>query len=275
MLREYGAGVSSHSVRFQFDQRVTARIILARTLWIRGYPQQALDEARETIDYAMALDHNLSLTNVLAEAACPIALWAGQTDLARGYIARLTEHTKANSLDVWHTYASCFAGALALAEGQPLQAGTLLDEGMASLQRSGFILFQTEFLSVKARAYLEQGDATTALECLDSAIDQCGRTGERWFLPELHRIKGECLLALAPFDEGGPARSEFLTSLQIAAEDGALAWELRAAISLARLDVSQGHASDARGALPATYNRFSEGFATADLSQARALLESI
>lgn len=275
MLRQYGDGESSHSVRFQFDQRVTARIILARTLWIQGYPQKALDEVGETIDYAMALDHNLSLTNVLAEGACPIALWTGEIDLARGYIALLSEHTKANSLDVWHTYSSCFAGALALAEGQSHQAGVLLGAGMASLQRSGFILFQSEFLSVKARAYLQQGEVTAALEYLDSAIDQCRRTGEHWFLAELHRIKGECLLALAPLDEEGLATSQFQTSLQVAADDGALAWELRSKISLARLGVTRGDAGEARRALLTTYDRFTEGFATADLRQARALLEAI
>jgi predicted ATPase/DNA-binding winged helix-turn-helix (wHTH) protein len=275
MLREYGDGVGSHAVRFQFDQRVTARIVLARSLWIQGYPQQALDEVRETIAYAIALDHNLSLTNVLAEAACPIALWSGEIDLARGYIALLAEHTKANSLDVWHTYASCFAGALALAEGQPGHAGALLEAGMASLKRSGFILFQSEFLSVKTRAYLQQGEVATALEYVDGAIDQCGRTGERWFLAELHRIKGECLLALAPLDEEGLAASEFRVSLQIAADDGALGWELRAATSLARLRVSQGNAAGARLTLLTIHDRFTEGFATADLSEARALLELI
>jgi predicted ATPase len=172
-------------------------------------------------------------------------------------------------------YASCFAGALALAEGQPRQAETLLDEGMASLRRSGFILFQTEFLSIQARAYLHQGDAAPALECLDSAIEQCGRSGERWFLAELHRIRGECLLALAPLDEQGLAALEFRTSLQIAIEDGALAWELRAAVSLARLSAARGDAAGARLALLATYNHFTEGFATADLDEARTLLGSI
>ena len=100
----------SHAVRFQFDQRVTARVALARVLWLQGFTHRALEEVRHTVAYATAIDHQLSLANFLAEAACTIALLAGEIELADRYIAMLQEQTRAQSLDVWSTYAKCFGG---------------------------------------------------------------------------------------------------------------------------------------------------------------------
>jgi predicted ATPase len=272
MLAAYNVPPSPHAVRFQFDQRVTARIILARVLWLQGFADQALVEVRATVDYAKGLDHNLSLSNVLAEAACSIALWSGKSDVARAYIDRLADHTKANSLSVWHTYAQCFSGVLALSAGRPDECLRLLDDGMANLHASGFILFLTEFLGARALAHLRLGEISAAMQAVSTAILQCSRTGERWCLAELHRIKGEIHVDADPVDEAGLAMVEFARSLEIARQDQALAWELRTATSLARLWKVQGKTEPARQLLSSTHARFSEGFETRDLKQASALL---
>jgi predicted ATPase len=275
MLAAYVAPPSPHAVRFQFDQRVTARIILARVLWLRGCANQALAEVQATVAYARGLDHNLSLSNVLAEAACSIALWSGKNDLAREYIDRLAECTKANSLSVWHTYAQCFSGILALSADRPDECLRLLDDGMANLQASGFILFRTEFLGASALAHLERADMSAAMEAVSTAISQCSQSGERWCLAELHRIRGEIYIGADPIDGNGLAMVEFKRSFEIAQEDGALAWELRTAIAVARLWSVQGKTEAARQLLSLTYGRFSEGFETRDLKQASELLQKL
>jgi predicted ATPase/DNA-binding winged helix-turn-helix (wHTH) protein len=273
MLEAYVAPPSPHAVRFQFDQRVTAKIILARALWLQGFADQALAEVRATIDYAVGLEHNLSLSNVLAEAACSIAIWTGKSELARAYINLLSERTRANSLDVWHTYAQCFSGVLALSDDRPDECLRLLDAGLPNLQASGFILFQTELLGARSLAHMKLGNTMAALDAVDSAISQCSRTGERWYLAELHRIKGEVLVETHPMDDDGLAMVEFARSLEVAREDQTLAWELRTTTSVSRLWSAQGKVEAARQLLSPIYDRFSEGFETGDLEQAKQLLQ--
>jgi hypothetical protein len=263
MLEAYVDPPASHSVRFQFDQRVTARIILARTLWLQGLPDRALAEVRDTVDYAIGVGHNLSLSNVLAEAACSVAIWSGNEELAERYIDLLAEHTKADSLDVWHTYAACFSGILSLARHRPAEGLRMLEAGIISLRTSGFVLFQTEFLGAKAQALSQLGQRPLALQTVSAA------------LAELHRIKGEILLGDDPIDGSGAAMAELDLAVQAAAHDGALAWQLRSAVSIARLLRDQGHADTARLRLSSVYANFTEGFRTRDLKDASELLQSL
>jgi predicted ATPase len=275
VLEAYVDPPASHAVRFQFDQRVTARIILARTFWLQGFADQALTEVRDTVDYANGIGHNLSLSNVLAEAACSVALWSGDDELAERYIDLLAEHTKADSLDVWHTYATCFSGMLSLARHRPARGLEMLDTGIESLRLSGFVLFQTEFLGAKAQALLRLGEGASALRSVNDALQRCESTGERWCLAELHRVKGEILAGGDPLDDSGSAMAEFDRSMKIAAHDGTLAWQLRSAVSIARLLRDQDRADSAKLILSSTYDRFTEGFQTRDLREADVLLRSL
>jgi len=146
----------SHAVRFQFDQRVTARVALARVLWLQGLTSRALDEVRDTVAYALAIDHKLSLANVLAEAACPIALMAGELDMADRYIVLLQQETKAQSLDVWSTYADCFRGESLIARGQMAQGVAAIAIGPQSTSARRIFVVRIGF-SGGARARLSQG----------------------------------------------------------------------------------------------------------------------
>jgi predicted ATPase len=101
-----------------------------------------------------------------------------------------------------------------------------------------------------------------------------GEDGHGWYAPELLRIKGEVLLRQAT-DQSLAAEDCFSQAAQMAREQGALFWELRVALSVARLRVSQGRAHEARAALASVYDRFTEGFATADMQAARTLLEEL
>jgi predicted ATPase len=116
------------------------------------------------------------------------------------------------------------------------------------------------------------GQVTEAHIAIDEALERCDRTGERWCLPELLRIKGE-VLRLDRADE--KAEGYFQQALDRARRQGALSWELRAAISLAKLWHQNGKTAEAHDQLAAVYDRFTEGFDTADLKTARALMSEL
>lgn len=236
MLQEYSSlRGGQHSIRFQFDQRVTTRIILARAMWVLGEETEALQEVRETVDYAVDIGHTLSLSNVLAEAACPIALLSGHDDLAAHYISQLKEHTKALSLDVWHCYADCFEAELMLREGRAEECIRALRVGMETLASAGFTLFMTHFQSVAARAMAELERHSEAHRLMDDAIEHCAASGERWCLPELHRVKAAVILSEDRDDAVSRAMEHLTLGAEAACHDGAHAWKGRIDRDLAAL----------------------------------------
>jgi predicted ATPase/DNA-binding winged helix-turn-helix (wHTH) protein len=267
MLRAYGPSQRrSDLARFQYDQRSTARITLARALWLRGDADQALAEVADNVAAMTAADHTLSLAHVLSDAACFLALWRGDLDLAERYTALLRRHTGLQALDVWHTYGDCFEGEIRVRRGDVKAGIALLRTGIAQLEAAGFVCYHTAFLGVLAEALAGDGQPAAALAMIDGALAQGERTGEAWCRPELLRIRAEILLRLDRRDEADLC---LVQSLDLAATQGALAWELRAATSRARLAAGPGAA---RERLASVVARFREGFETADLIAANTLL---
>ncbi|WP_137128119.1 winged helix-turn-helix domain-containing protein [Roseomonas sp. HF4] len=275
MLRRYVAPAHrSHLVRFQFDQRVTARITLARVLWLQGFADQALREVETTIADALELNHTLSLCNALAQAACPVALLAGDLAAAERFSAMLRRHTAEQALDVWRAYGECFDGELLVRRGD-LQAGLqLFRPAVDELRRVGFVQHLTAFLATLARSLIEGRQADVARAVVDEALERCERAGERWSVAELLRIRGETLMAQRVPD-AALAEQAFRESLRVARSQGALSWELRTATSLARLQRGQQRFHEARDQLAEVYARFVEGFGTPDLMDAGALLKKL
>src|ERR1700737_4357135 len=118
MLDGYAAPVQrSPLVRFQFDQRVVARVALARILWLQGFPDQAWRNAQSTVDDARALDHAVSLCFALCEAACPVALFTGDLAAAESYVAMLLDRSAAHALPVWRAGGGRLHGALLIRNG--------------------------------------------------------------------------------------------------------------------------------------------------------------
>lgn len=275
MLDRYTVPISqSQIVRFQFDQRVTARITLARVLWLQGLPDQSLHEVNSNIEHAVALDHTLSLCNALAQSACPIALLVGDFALAGQYTAMLRSHTGKNMLDVWRIYADCFDGEQLIRCGDLHTGLSLLRVAIDELRRAEFVQYHTSFVIALALGLLQAGHIDDARAMIDEALARCERTGERWALAELYRARGETLL------KEGSGRNQmaemvFMQALDVARAQKALSWELRAATSLARLLRGQARSSEALALLQPVYDRFTEGLETADLQSARALLDSV
>jgi hypothetical protein len=145
------------------------------------------------------------------------------------------------------------------------------------IDRTGWHISYPEFKSALASGLAGTGRLDEALVAVDEAMaaDHDGADGRGWYAPELHRIKGEVLLQQAADQSVLAAEDWFDQAAQLAREQGALFWELRIALSVARLRVSQGRQHEARAPLAAVYDRFTEGFATADLQAARILLEAL
>jgi predicted ATPase len=128
------------------------------------------------------------------------------------------------------------------------------------------------YLGLFADAHRLAGQTSEGLKILDDALDRAGRTGERWFDAELHRLKGGTLQATSP-DAHGQAAACFRRAIEVARDQGAKLWELRATVSLARLWRTGASGAKARDLLSAALAWFTEGFDTPDLIGARALLD--
>jgi predicted ATPase len=275
VLRHYVAPIRrSHAVRFQFDQRVTARITLARVLWLQGFPDRALREVEANVTAALSLGHALSLCNALAQAACPVALLAGDLAAAERFSAMLRRHTAGHALDVWRAYADCFDGELLVRRGAAEAGLKFLRPAVEELRRAGFAQYLTAFLGALAQGLAAAGRADEALAAIEEALTRCGRTGERWCVAELLRLRGETLMA-QEVPAIAAAEAAFQESLRTAREQDAMAWELRTATSLAGAWRGQRRTREARDLLASVRARFTEGFGTADLVRAAALLEEL
>ncbi|GAA3095483.1 winged helix-turn-helix domain-containing protein [Rhizobium viscosum] len=248
MLADYAhVPQARHSVRFQFDQRVTARIIIARCLWILGDEKAALNEVEETMRYARDIGHNHSISNLLAEAACPLALLSGNDGEAAAAIRLLRDHTKALSLDVWHTYADGFEAELHLRDGEYRLCLAKLRPAMDILDRAGFNLFRTYFQSIEAQALSGLGQHAEAHAVIDSALEHGDASGERWCLPELLRVKA-MVTAKGQSPEALDAASAILEAARLAArQDGAVGWERRINVDLEALGHEPAQLSGAAG----------------------------
>jgi predicted ATPase/DNA-binding winged helix-turn-helix (wHTH) protein len=273
MLSHYVAPLHrSHVVRFQFDQRVTANITLARVLWLQGFAEQALRTVESSVDEALSLDHTLSLCNALAQAACPVALLAGDLERAERFTTMLLDETERHALDIWHTYGNCYKGQIIVRRGD-VQAGLpLVRAAVDELRGARFVQYYTAFLTALAEALLDVERAADALTAIDEALAQSERTNERWGTAEMLRVRAEGLLRLGSAGASAMAEKLYAESLELARRQQALSWELRTAISFARLQRDQARMAEARDLLRPIVGQFTEGFGTPDLRAAKSLL---
>jgi predicted ATPase/DNA-binding winged helix-turn-helix (wHTH) protein len=265
---------NSHIIRFQSDQRVMARIYLARILWLQGFPDQALRAAESSIEDARATNHAILLCYALSMAACPIALLVGDLAAAEHYVEMLLDHSARHLPARWSVLGRNYQGVLAIRQGalvtglQQLRFGS---DALGDASSSGSRLIAC----LMADALGSARQVADGLAAVEGVIEQSERTEERWLIAELLRVKGELLLLQDAPRAAAIAEDHFRQALDWARRQGALSWELRAATSLARLLSDQGRASDATALLQPVYDRFTEGFAAADLKAAKPLLDDL
>jgi predicted ATPase len=262
----------SDVVRFQFDQRVVGRLTLSRILWLQGFADQATRTVARGIDDALAIQHVPSLCNVLAQAACPLAIAIGDLAAADRYTAMLVHQAVQHGADVWQMYGRCFRGMLLIERDEPDVGVPMLTSALDELRRARYVQYETAFLAALAEGLARAGQADRGLAVADEALARSDSSDERWIVPELLRLKGELVLLHAMPNATAVAEDHFRQSLDWADRQGALTWELRTTMSLARLRHRQRRTSEARKLLTAVYERFTEGFDTTDLVAAKALL---
>jgi predicted ATPase len=151
----------------------------------------------------------------------------------------------------------------------------LLRTAFALVPQDAISLLYTPFLAEIGDALGRDGKATEGLSIINEALARSERDEERWYVAELLRIKGELILRERAPQAATAAEEQFSRSLDWGRRQGALSWELRTSTSLARLQRDQGRIAEARSLLQSVYDRFSEGFETADLKTAKAHLNSL
>jgi predicted ATPase/DNA-binding winged helix-turn-helix (wHTH) protein len=262
-------------VRFRFDLRVSTHYFQARILWLQGFADQALRTVERNIEEGRASGHALTFCSVLGQGACPIALLAGDLDAAEHYCAALLDHTERNPIRLWNLWARCFKG-IVMAKRGDIAAGLAVLR--SELERAGEARFLPRFLlplGEFAACLGEAGEVAQGLATVDQALARCEARDERWYVAELMRIKGVLLLGESQHQSVSAAEQCFGEALEVARRQGALFWELRSALNLARLRISQDRRDDARQVLAPVYEKFSEGFGIADLRDARAMLDGL
>jgi predicted ATPase/DNA-binding winged helix-turn-helix (wHTH) protein len=262
--------------RFQFDNLAGARGHLARILWLLGYADQAMRAAESSIDRARAINHALNLCFALTYFGCPVALLVGDLAKAELYIRLLLDHSRRHRLVLWHAYGCCHQGLLSIKRGDIAAGSGFLRAGLDEIGGPEFAFFLrlAALTDVRAEALACAGDIDGALDALTEATERVERAEELWIIPEFLRRKGELLMVRGASGDATVAEDHFRQALDSARRQGALSWELRAATSLARL-CGQNRRTEGLALLQPVYDRFTEGFDTADFKAAKALLDTL
>jgi predicted ATPase/DNA-binding winged helix-turn-helix (wHTH) protein len=262
-----------NTFHFGFDYRNRARITLARVLWLEGLPDQALAVARETVAEAETFDHPVTLCIALIWAV-QVFLWNGDLDVGEAHIDRFIEQADRYSLAPYQAVGRGVKGELLVRRGQPEAGIAELRAALETLRPLRHALLTNSFSTTIAEGLAMMGRFDAARGTIDEVIALVGRRGDLFAMPELLRVKGTILLS-APEPESSRAEQCFLDSLELAGRQGALAWQLRTATSLAAWHVAQGRNNEARGVLAPIHGRFTEGFDNTDLNAAARLLRQL
>jgi len=263
----------AHIARLGRDSFISAGATTAIVLWAQGLPDQSTEAARNVLTGAEAGDHPVSLCLALTWCGCIVPLRVGDLRIAQRSTVRLKDHAQSHGLSAYYANSQCFEGQLAAKRGDFVAAEQLLRAGLGNLHRTQSETFYTVFLTGLAEVLMACGQRDESLVAADEALRRTENSNALWWMPEALRVKGEVLLLSE--DDTNAAENHFRRSLDLARRQGALSWELRAATSLARLRRDQGRFVDAMTLLKPVYDRFTEGFDTADLKTARALLDTV
>ncbi|CAB3807495.1 ATP-binding protein [Pararobbsia alpina] len=260
-------------IQFGCDHRIRAQACLARTLWLQGCPDQAARVARQTIHEADEFKHPVTLCIALVVSSS-VFIWSGDWTTAEAIIERLVAHAARHSLEPYQALGLGFKGKLLTKRGDAQRGVQLLGDCRDEVRATRYYMLAPIFASALAEGLAALGQFKEALAAIDHALASVAESGGSNRMPEILRIKGH-LLASAPRSDSSEAKEWLLRSLELARQQSALGWELRTAMTLARLLSDQGHRMEAHDTLAGIYGRFTEGFDTSDLKTAKRLLDDL
>src|SRR6266851_5558661 len=249
----------SHIILYQYDQRVILECYYARVLWLQGFGDQARRLTENLVGYARTEDHLLSFLLTLLFAACPIALYVGDFTTADHHVRLAFDLAARHALEVWKDLAQCFEGAVLIKRGDHGAGSQLLQSALGRLPEPTLHHHKNLLLVELAAGLGGGGQIAEGLGVVDEALARAERTEAGWCLAELLRTKGELMLLERVPGAVATAEACFQQALDVARRQGALSWELRAAMSLARLWRGQQRVNQARKLLGPVYRRFTEG----------------
>jgi predicted ATPase len=253
------------------DAGVLCRSYAAAALWYLGYPDQAWAHSQEAVTLAHQLAHPFSLNVALGEAAMfHQCRREGQATQERAE-ATLVLATAQGFLH-WRARGAVLRGWALVQQGQVQEGIEQITQGLQAYRATGAQLALPHYLALLAEAYGTMGQPEVGLTVLTEALTLVDQTGVRLWEAELYRLKG-ALLVQQSSDMHLEAETCFQHAMALARNQRAKSWELRAATSLARLWQQQGKYDEARQVLGDVYHWFTEGLETADLQEAKALLD--
>jgi TOMM system kinase/cyclase fusion protein len=255
------------------DPGVLCFIYAAHVLWLLGYPDQALTKSHEALTLAQELSHPFSRAYALDFAALLHRLRREEQAAQERAEAAITLSTK-QGFPLWLAIGMILRGGTLAEQGQGSEGIAQMREGLAVFQATGAEVGRPYFLTLLAEGYGRGGQAEERLSILDEALAAVQQTGERWCEAELYRLKGELVLVRFSEDDA-EAETCFQQGIAIARRQQAKSLELRAALSLSRLWQRQGKRAEAQQLLAPVYGWFTEGLDTADLQDAKALLDEL
>jgi predicted ATPase len=244
-----------------------------RPLWSLGYPEQACKRGYAAMTLAEELQHPFSLAFALNWLAT-VSQFRREVQVTYEWAERLVALCTEQGFELWVPFATVLRGWALAQQGQCAEGIAQMQQGTAAWRATGAEVDQPYFLTLLAEAYGQAGQVDNALALLAEALVVAHEYDDMYWVPEVYRLKGELLLS-----QGLPHEREAETclhqALALARRQQAKSLELRAAMSLARLWQRQGKRDEARELLAPIYDWFTEGFDTADLQEAKALLEEL
>jgi predicted ATPase len=255
------------------DAGLVCHSFAALTLWYLGYPDQGLARSQEAVTLAQQSAHPFSLSFVLTFTALFYQFrreGRATQERAAATIVLATEQ----GFPLWVAVGTMLCGWARAQQGQAKGGIEQINRGMMDYHATGAEHFRQYWLALLAEAHGTLGEREAGLAVLAEALTVVDKTGARLYEPELHRLKGALLLQQS-WENQAEAESCFRHALDIARSQQAKSWELRASTSLARLWQQQGKRQEAHDLLAPVYGWFTEGFDTADLKDAKALLEGL
>lgn len=258
---------------FSYDYRIRALASLARVLWLRGYPDQAARIGRQALGDAYDSRHPATICLSLIYVAT-VFLWMGDWNNAAQTIDKLMSTAEENAFGHDHAAGKGLKGILLIGQDRVDAGIHLLHECLNVLSIENHQVLTTMFVRCLAKGIAAKGRYDKAIEIASGALEMVENVGEAFDTPEILRVTAD-LYAYRPIPDLALAEQYMNRSLACSKRLSALAWELRTAISLTRLHLLQGRHTEAGQRLQSVYNRFSEGFDSADLRAAKRLLNSL
>lgn len=261
------------AIHLGFEGKYLAGAILARTLWLQGYPAQAVERARQTVKDAAAMDHSLTLSIALIWAIS-VFLWTGDLQSAEKHIEWVISRASSHSLAPYLAVGRGFQGELAVRRGDPKHGVEALQNSLRVLHAAPYELLTTPLDMSLGQGLMALGRYDESISLIDETIRRVEANGDQIYMPELLRVRGTMLLAQSRHNRD-EAEGQLAQSLELSRTHGSRAWELRTATDLAAIYADHGRADDARALLLPIFEQFTEGWDTADLRAAKLLLANI